>query len=230
MWYNKKKPYGDSMKIRDYDLILWDFNGTLLDDLQYGIDTVNVLLRKRALPTLDTVEAYYGVFGFPVKDYYEKIGLWRRDEDFSPVANEWMDRYRAYQHTVGLRPGVEEVLSAILASDTALGVLSATETEMLKGQLAERDILSRFSVILGRDDIYASDKSGLARTYRAAHPDARVLMIGDTSHDLTTARAGGFDCLLVAGGHESEASLLASGAPVAKDIYDVGRYLGIWER
>ncbi len=216
------------MKLWDYTQIFWDFNGTILDDLDLGIRTVNTLLRRRGLPTIDTVEMYYSLFGFPVQDYYEKIGLWHKGEDFSPVAHEWMNQYRSEEHTAPVRKGAKEVLDAIRTAGIPQGLLSATETEMLKEQIAHLGIAEYFSPLLGRDDIYAASKSGLAARYRETHPDARVLMIGDTSHDLDTARAGGFDCILLCGGHESEESLRRCGVPVAKDHHEVGEMLGLW--
>lgn len=216
------------MRASDYTQIFWDFNGTIFDDLDLGIRTVNTLLRRRGLPTLDSVEIYHSLFGFPVQDYYEKIGLWHKGEDFSPVAHEWMDQYRSEEKTAPVRAGMIEVLDAIRALGIPQGLLSATETEMLREQITYLGIVDYFSPLLGRDDIYAASKSGLAARYREAYPDARVLMIGDTSHDLDTARAGGFDCILICGGHESEDNLRKNGVPVARNPHEVGEMLGLW--
>ena len=49
-----------------YTHVIWDFNGTILDDVQIGIDSVNVLLRKRGLPTVASVDADREVFEFPI--------------------------------------------------------------------------------------------------------------------------------------------------------------------
>ncbi len=216
------------MHLGDYTQIFWDFNGTLLDDVALGLRTVNILLKKRGLPTIDTVEAYHRLFRFPVQDYYEDIGLWKQGEDFSPVAHEWMAQYRSEEHTAPLREGAVELLSAICKSGVRQGVLSATENAMLREQLNALHLLSYFSLLLGRGDIYAGDKSSIARQYRAHNPHEKVLMIGDTSHDFLTATAGGFDCILVAGGHESRENLQKNGCPVLDNLYQVGEYLQIW--
>ncbi len=215
------------MNIRDYQLILWDFNGTILDDLKLGMDTVNILLRRRGLPTIDTVERYHSLFGFPVQDYYERIGLWTRGEDFSPVAYEWLNEYRKEEHTAPLRSGILPLFDSIQKTGIPMGILSATETGMLKEQVKNLAIDGYFTCLLGRGDIYAGDKSQIAATYRGAHPHDRILMIGDTTHDYETATAGGFDCILVEGGHESRENLLKNGVPVAKDPLEIGRLLDL---
>ena len=52
-----------------YSHVLWDFNGTLLDDVGIGMDSINALLRPRKIPTLDSREAYRKVFRFPIEEY-----------------------------------------------------------------------------------------------------------------------------------------------------------------
>jgi len=54
--------------------IIWDWNGTLLNDIQLCVQTINEMLDKRNLPLL-SVNDYKDVFSFPVKNYYQKIGF-----------------------------------------------------------------------------------------------------------------------------------------------------------
>ena len=57
-----------------YKNIVWDWNGTLLDDVAVGVDTLNEMLGRRALRLL-SVEEYKDRFGFPVVEFYQKIGF-----------------------------------------------------------------------------------------------------------------------------------------------------------
>lgn len=52
--------------------ILWDWNGTLLDDVQIALDTNNEIFPQFGLPPLGTLEDYLRVFDFPIRDYYKK--------------------------------------------------------------------------------------------------------------------------------------------------------------
>ena len=54
--------------------IIWDWNGTLLNDMELCVHTINEMLQKRNLHEL-SVDEYKEVFSFPVKDYYQKIGF-----------------------------------------------------------------------------------------------------------------------------------------------------------
>ena len=209
---------------RDYDYILWDFNGTLLDDLWHGIQTVNTLLRRRGMPTVDTLERYYSLFGFPIEDYYRRLGL-LDNEPYDKVAVEWLDEYRKGEATLPAREGARELVERINAAGIRQGVLSATETQMLRTQLDYLNLTSFFSEILGRDDIYAADKTGIARAFRQKHPHDRILMIGDTDHDKATADAAGFDCVLVGGGHQALAYLQTLGCETAPDMTALGGML-----
>ena len=53
--------------------IMWDWNGTLLDDLKANFDTINKLLSDRNLPQMKSLEEYRSLFCFPVNRY---AGFW----------------------------------------------------------------------------------------------------------------------------------------------------------
>jgi len=74
------------------ELILWDWNGTLLNDQTICIDAMNRLLVKRGLPLL-TEEKYRRVFTFPVKTYYAQLGFDFAKEPFEIPALEFMEQY-----------------------------------------------------------------------------------------------------------------------------------------
>lgn len=205
------------MKIQEYDRVLWDFNGTILDDMSLCFWCINEMLNKRGLAPLADMEAYRQAFGFPVQTYYARVGLEGEGEGFVRDAHEWMGLYLSKEKDLGVREGVVEALGFIQKAGVAQGILSATESGMLMGQLSHLGLTTYFDHLFGRDDIYAADKSQIARKYRDTHPDEKVLMIGDTVHDYETACAGGFDCVLMLGGHQGKATLESCGCPVMED-------------
>ncbi len=213
------------MRLHTYARILWDFNGTILDDLAHCLRTMNTVLTHHALPLLESEDAYREVFCFPVQVYYARLGLPGDGDGFVAAAHEWIEVYRAGEETLLLRQGVGETLDFIRASAVPQGVLSATEQNMLGEQVDALGIRHYFDALFGREDIYATDKSDIAARYAAAHPNERVLMIGDTIHDHSTACAGGFDCVLVAGGHQSRRVLEQCGCPVVEDFHALTAYL-----
>lgn len=189
-----------------YEHIVWDFNGTLIDDVSLGVAATNILLARRGIPEID-LEVYYREFGFPVKDYYTRIGFDFSTERYEDVADEWIVEYRRLEHTVSLRDGVLDLLCAFRAEGIVQTVLSASEQTMLEEQLAALGIRSFFENVVGRSDVHATDKTELARSFAREYKLGRTLMIGDTDHDAACAKAAGFDCALVAGGHHPRARL-----------------------
>ncbi len=213
------------MRLDRYDRILWDFNGTLLDDLAHCLNTMNRVLAAHRLPLLANLDAYREVFCFPVQVYYARLGLPGDGEGYIAAAHEWMDIYRAGEHDLPLRVGASEALDFICGAGVPQGILSATEERMLESQVATLGIGDYFDTLFGRSDIYATNKSDIAVRYAAEHPTHRVLMIGDTVHDYETALAGGFDCILLEGGHQSRRVLERAGCPVIKDFHALVTYL-----
>ena len=55
--------------------ILWDWNGTLLDDVEVALAAMNEMLARRGLPLLQGREPYRDIFTFPVRVYYTAAGL-----------------------------------------------------------------------------------------------------------------------------------------------------------
>ena len=203
-----------------YDRIVWDFNGTILDDLWHGIHAVNTLLRQRNLPEILDLDRYYSVFGFPIQEYYGKLGLLDND-DYDVVAVEWITEYRREEASIPPRHDAVALIQKLHQKGVKQTVLSASEKGMLTQQLGYLDLLPYFDDILGRGDIYAADKTKIAVAYREQHPNENILMIGDTDHDYETASAAGFDCVLVAGGHQSPAYLKTLGCDVAESFKEL---------
>ena len=208
-----------------YTHVIWDFNGTILDDVKAGICAVNRMLADRGIPCLADVEAYRRVFHFPIKSYYEALGFDFSKESYEELAPQWVALYLQFVKDAGLCPFVKETLGAMQASGLSQTLLSATERRMLCAQVDELGLTSYFDEILGLDHIHAHSKLALAHAWREQHPEARALMLGDTEHDFETAEVLGADCYLIAGGHQPKETLLATGAPVFESLYEALSYL-----
>ena len=89
--------------------IVWDFNGTLLDDMQVCIDCMNLMLAERNLPSLDLVR-YRKIFTFPVRDYYLSLGFNFKNEPFEIPAHQFIDLYRTNLHRAPLQADAVKML------------------------------------------------------------------------------------------------------------------------
>lgn len=202
-----------------YTHVIWDFNGTILDDVEIGIRATNRMLRQRGLAPLSSVEHYRSLFDFPVEAYYERLGFDFEREDYKTVlAPEWVALYHSFSDEAPLFPGVAALTQMIRTRGVAQSILSASEKSMMEEQLRARGALSWFDEIWGTGSIHAYGKMALADAWREAHRGVRAVLIGDTTHDFEVAERIGADCILVAAGHHSEERLLACGVPVVRDL------------
>ena len=206
---------------RTFDRVIWDFNGTILDDLMTGIDSADELLLRYGLPPIQTVDHYYEVFGFPIRDYYQRIGFDFSKIDYAVLAHEWVAIYLRRVKDAPMRDGILDAINELKRRGVSQTVLSMTESTMLHQQLGYLGLTNTFDEICGLDNIYATSKLQLAAAWRQQHPNETVLFVGDTSHDAESAKVIDCHCVLLAGGHESRASLLRTGAKVVDSPMEI---------
>ena len=197
-----------------YKNIVWDWNGTLLNDLEVGVNTLNDMLGRRNLLPM-TVEEYKRYFEFPVIRFYEKVGFDLNGESFHDLSVDFVKTYEKYADEVVLNKDVPEVLERLQQNGLTQFVLSALREDLLVQMIRDFSIDSRFDRICGSDNIYADGKIGRGREMlkTLSIEPSETLMVGDTVHDSEVAEALGFDCVLFAGGHNDEQRLLEK-APV----------------
>jgi len=212
--------------VRKFKHIIWDWNGTLLDDLQACVDSINLLLKVRKLPAI-TREQYLNVFDFPVRDYYLKLGFDFTKDDWHEVAKEYHKEYAITSLKSPLRDGTQAALDTLHATGLGMSILSACEVKILKRMITERHILPYFEHIYGLDDLYASSKIDLGHAlFNNTGLNKRdALLVGDTTHDYEVAQAMGIPCLLMAGGHQSSRKLAALNCPMVSDFAGVIDYI-----
>ena len=58
-------------------IVFWDWNGTLLDDVEFTRGCLNWLLEQHGYPQRYDLAAYREVFGFPIEAYYQRAGFIR---------------------------------------------------------------------------------------------------------------------------------------------------------
>ena len=194
--------------------ILWDWNGTLLDDVAYGISVRNRTFPAFQLPTIQSMDEYYRQFTFPIRLYYERAGV--TDDIFVAVAHAWMDEYVRGFYSVPLHTDAQDVLERFRKAGMKQVVLSATKRDMLEAQVNQFPIRPYFDELLGLGDIYAGSKESIGKTYLqfcGIAPEEPV-MLGDTLHDADVAKAMGARCILIARGHQDLQTLMTAGVPV----------------
>ena len=114
-----------------YNSIIWDWNGTLLDDLSIAVSISNQLLDARNLTPI-SMETYLDVFTFPVRDYYEQVGFDLKKEHFEIPALQFISSYNKAVETCGLHQNVILALTHFRELGYRQFILSAMEQQLLE--------------------------------------------------------------------------------------------------
>ncbi len=207
-----------------YSNVVWDFNGTLMDDVGISILTVNDMLEKRGMPLTDKKE-YFEKIEMPIIRYYEKMFDFNVTS-LSELTREFQEGYDRYLDSASLAEGAIPLLEKLKENGVEQVIISSFPTEKIKKICEKLGISSYFSNILGADDIKAESKVERGKAYMNSLPEgARVVAIGDLLHDHEMASSMGADCILYAGGHQSKADLLAVGVPVAETMAEIEKLI-----
>lgn len=193
--------------------ILWDWNGTLLDDVDLCVFTITQILEKYNLPVIDR-ESYRMTFSFPVIQYYQSLGFDFEKLSFKTVADEWMALYQNNLHMARLHPGARELLKSLKKTKKTQSILSAAKQTHLEEQLDAYGIREEFHHVFGISDHYAKGKieRGKELVLLLDTPNSSMVLIGDTDHDKEVADELGIDLILLGDGHQHHDRLAHLGA------------------
>ncbi len=215
-----------------YKHIMWDWNGTLVDDAWLCVEIMNKSLTKRNLQTI-TVEDYRQVFKFPVKDYYVALGFDFQAEPFEVCGLEFIDEFKKRMFDANLHADSKMVLNSLKDGGITQSILSAQNQELLDKTVEHYNISHFFTGVNGLSDHYAHSKVeiGINWLSQLDYAPQEVVMIGDTAHDLEVAQAMGTDCILVSFGHNCHTRFSNLDVPVFHSLQEVYQTIsnGVYE-
>jgi len=192
----------------NYKNVIWDWNGTILNDLDTCFITLNDMLRRRSIPEI-TKAKYRSLFRFPVVDFYDEIGFDLTKESFDKVSVDFVTTYNKNSANLQLQPGVLETLQELNRMGVKQYVLSALEQNTLLKLLKFYKISHFFEGVAGSDNIYGEGKlrQGEKLIAKSNIDTDSSLMVGDTTHDAEIAVKLELSVVLYAGGHNSKERL-----------------------
>lgn len=210
-----------------YDCVIWDWNGTLLDDISASLRAVNDMLAARGMKPID-VYRYRECIGIPIRCFYDAVFNMEK-EDYPALLAEYNRLYAYYvDKDIDLAPGARELLAFIRDSGARQVIVSSSQKNVLEKDVERYGISGFFDAVLGSEDFLAGSKIDRAVNYlKNAYPDSapKLISFGDLVHDADLGKAVGADCVLLASGHEDRGRLDASGLPVAENFAELKKYL-----
>ena len=209
-------------KIYNYKHIIWDWNGTLVDDVWLVVEIMNKMLKKRQLPGIDS-KKYKEIFDFPVTKYYIKLGFDFSREPFEKLTVEFIGEYYRRFNECKLFNHTEELLKKIRDMGISQSILSASKEDVLLEKVRYYGIDKYFCKIIGLENHYAESKIERGKKWIAGLKidPQEVLLIGDTIHDYVVSKHIGGDCLLIASGHNSYERLVTLDTDIVRSLEEI---------
>jgi len=207
--------------------VIWDWNGTLVDDAWLFVELMNAELKKRNLTKI-TVRDYRSHFTFPVKKYYENLGFDFKSESFQKVGHDFINNFKQRNLEPELYKNVSHILKWLKQQKITQSILSAQENTILNKTVPHYKIDRYFTSIAGIKDIYANNKIDIAVEERnKIHlNDDEILMIGDSTHDFEVSKFLNIKCVLFSKGHYAKKRLIKNNCLIIDNHLDLKLILG----
>jgi len=202
--------------------IVFDWNGTLIDDAWIFVDILNVLLKKRNLNQVDLIE-YQEMFRFPLSQFYQNLGFDVSSDAFNILKEDFVVEYNKRQFLAHLYPDTVNTLNEIKSHNIQLSILSASNQKILRSLTNFHSINHFFLHILGVNNYEAVGKEnlGFKLLNNLSESQCEIAMVGDTDLDYKISQKLGIDCILISRGHQTHKRLSALGCPVVHSLADL---------
>lgn len=202
-----------------YTHIIWDWNGTLLNDISASLASVNDMLALRGKPPMD-IDFYKECIGVPIIKFYEKAFDMEK-EDYSVIIKQYNEGYLRHLCDCSLSSGAVEMLELFKEQGIKQAIVSSSNNEQVCRNVKKYGIFDYFDAVLGASDFYAGSKIERAAAYIGNNKNSKVLVIGDIEHDAEMASQLGADCVLLSSGHENRERLYGAKATVIDTLYEL---------
>jgi phosphoglycolate phosphatase len=204
----------------EYELILFDLDGTLTDPKLGITRAVRYALARYdiSVADLDSLTPFIGpplhqsfarYYGFDARQAREAVTFYR----------EYFTDTGIYENTV--YPGIPQLLERLSAGERRLIVATSKPTVYAQRIVEHFQLGAYFTRVVGSDlDLTRTDKAEIIADILKAYPDVAreaIVMIGDREHDVIGARAHDLDTIGVTYGYGSLAELQAAGATAIAD-------------
>lgn len=184
--------------------IIWDWNGTLLNDLEVCVNIINSLLAENNLKPINSA-IYQKLFDFPAIRFYEKLGFKFNEAEYQQIADDFLKNYSEVLPSCKLHKDTQKTLKTLAEIGLTQTILSVMQEESLKKAVKAYGIEPYFKYILGSKNNLAQNKfkSSEELMLILKTDPKNICLIGDTLHDMEIAEHIGVKCILISHGHHS---------------------------
>lgn len=184
--------------------VLFDWNGTLLDDMERARIASNLVREQWAGLGELTLQEFREAWCLPLSDHVKRLGV--HDDRNTEATRDWSNHLATID--APLAPGLSETLDALRDAGIAIAVVSSAGEAAVLRDIEAHGLAPRF------DDIHAgvSLKQTAISRYVEGAPAGAVWYVGDTKFDMVQARAAGSVAIGYTAGYDGADALHDGGA------------------
>ncbi|MFD8970453.1 HAD family hydrolase [Streptomyces sp. NPDC059568] len=204
--------------------LVWDWNGTILDDIDAVIGATNAAFADIGLEPI-TLDRYRELYCVPIPRFYERLmGRLPSDAEWAVMDEAFHRYYTERRAACALTEGVEELLTQWRLAGRSQSLLSMYGHEELVPTVRGYGIESHFLRVDGRKGPSGGSKALHMERHLTALASVGAIsaeytvVIGDAVDDAVAAAHVGARAVLYTGGTNSRASLEAVGVPVVDTL------------
>ncbi|MET9510516.1 HAD family hydrolase [Streptomyces flavidovirens] len=211
--------------------LVWDWNGTLLDDISAVIGATNAAFAEIGIEPI-TLARYRELYCVPIPRFYERLmGRLPTDAEWLVMDEAFHRHYTELRVVCALAHGVEELLVEWQTAGRSQSLLSMYGHEQLLPVVRQYGIERHFVRVDGRTGPSGGSKAAHMARHVAAlggvTPE-RVVVIGDAVDDAVAAAHVGARAVLYTGGSHSRTSLEPAGVPVVDTLAEAVELAERW--
>lgn len=198
-----------------FDLIVFDWDGTLMDSAAAIVRAMQAAARDLDLPPPPDERARY-VIGLGLGDALRHAIPELEEAAYPRMVERYRHHYLSSDHELSLFEGVDALIDALAGRGHLLAVATGKSRLGLNRALGHTGLGRYFHATRCADECFSKPHPAMLEELMdelGATPE-RTLMIGDTTHDLLMARNAGVAGLAVSFGAHPVEQLLAE-APLA---------------
>lgn len=185
-------------------IVLFDWNGTLLDDMERARMASNLVREQWAGPGELTLQQFREAWCLPLSAHVKRLGV--PDDHNTEATRDWSTHLETID--APLAPGVSETLDALRDAGIAVAVVSSAGEAAVMRDIEAHGLAERF------DDIHTgvSLKQTAIGRYVNGAAAGTVWYVGDTKFDMVQARAAGSVAIGYTAGYDGAEALHDGGA------------------
>ncbi|UTH74066.1 HAD family hydrolase [Chromobacterium sp. IIBBL 290-4] len=195
--------------MREFDLVVFDWDGTLMDSTSHIVHAIQQACREMSLPVPERDAASH-VIGLRLADAMRRFCPDARASELPELVDAFRRHYQANLDQVTLFDDARETLEAIRGQGVFVAIATGSSRAGLDRALGVAGIAELFDATRTVDECHSKPHPDMLlqlTDYFGVALD-RTLMVGDTSHDLLMAQNAGSHGVGISHGAHDSAELL----------------------